>query len=168
MEPPGLTESRANNAVRRFRQTADPAGLNEVRERIAERLRIASVVRCDGGQITIVSGSQPRLKIAALHPIAQCDCSKSFAGTPVLENRSLWDRSLRQREHRRTAAHGRTLGWCSFNSFYAGKTPQPGLILVQERHCFSKATTPSPQTMGNRWRQGISRKLSSASKSVRY
>ena len=42
----------------------DPMGLQELRERIAEYLRIARGVRCDARQIMIVSGSQQGLEIA--------------------------------------------------------------------------------------------------------
>jgi len=42
----------------------DPMGLQELRERIAEYLRIARGVRCDARQIMIVSGSQQGLEVA--------------------------------------------------------------------------------------------------------
>jgi len=41
----------------------DPMGLKELRERIAEYLRVARGVRCDARQIMIVSGSQQGLEI---------------------------------------------------------------------------------------------------------
>lgn len=41
----------------------DPMGLRELRERIAEYLRIARGVRCDAQQIMIVSGSQQGLEV---------------------------------------------------------------------------------------------------------
>jgi GntR family transcriptional regulator/MocR family aminotransferase len=41
----------------------DPMGLKELRERIAEYLRIARGVRCDAQQIMIVSGSQQGLEV---------------------------------------------------------------------------------------------------------
>jgi GntR family transcriptional regulator/MocR family aminotransferase len=41
----------------------DPMGLKELRERIAEYLRIARGVRCDARQIMIVSGSQQGLEV---------------------------------------------------------------------------------------------------------
>ena len=43
----------------------DPMGLKELRERIAEYLRISRGVRCDARQIMIVSGSQQGLEITA-------------------------------------------------------------------------------------------------------
>lgn len=43
----------------------DPIGLKELREKVAEYLRIARGVRCDAEQIMIVSGSQQGLEITA-------------------------------------------------------------------------------------------------------
>ena len=61
-----------NSLVTRHARTAhaesldygDPMGLQELRERIAEYLRIARGVRCEARQIMIVSGSQQGLEIA--------------------------------------------------------------------------------------------------------
>jgi len=65
--PLATWNSLVTRHVRRARAKSldygDPMGLNELRERIAEYLRIARGVRCDARQIMIVSGSQQGLEI---------------------------------------------------------------------------------------------------------
>jgi GntR family transcriptional regulator/MocR family aminotransferase len=58
-----LVTRHARSARARSLDYGDPMGLKELRERIAEYLRIARGVRCGAGQILIVSGSQQGLEI---------------------------------------------------------------------------------------------------------
>ena len=58
-----LVTRHARNVQARSLDYGDPMGLQELRERIAEYLRIARGVRCDARQIMIVSGSQQGLEI---------------------------------------------------------------------------------------------------------
>lgn len=51
----------------------DPAGLVSLREAIAEHLRTARAVRCEAGQILIVSGSQAALRLATAVLLAPGD-----------------------------------------------------------------------------------------------
>ncbi|MGH8495429.1 MAG: PLP-dependent aminotransferase family protein [Gammaproteobacteria bacterium] len=51
----------------------DPAGLVPLREAIAEHLRAARAVRCEAGQILIVSGSQAALRLAMAVLLARGD-----------------------------------------------------------------------------------------------
>jgi GntR family transcriptional regulator/MocR family aminotransferase len=59
-----LVTRHARSAQAKSLDYGDPMGLQELRERIAEYLRIARGVRCDARQIMIVSGSQQGLEIA--------------------------------------------------------------------------------------------------------
>lgn len=65
--PLALWNSLVNRHARKARARSfdygDPMGLMELRERIAEYLRISRGVRADAGQIMIVSGSQQGLEI---------------------------------------------------------------------------------------------------------
>ena len=58
-----LVTRHARNARAKSLDYGDPMGLKELRERIAEYLRIARGVRCDPRQIMIVSGSQQGLEM---------------------------------------------------------------------------------------------------------
>jgi GntR family transcriptional regulator/MocR family aminotransferase len=58
-----LVIRHARNVKAKALDYGDPMGLKELRERIAEYLRIARGVRCDARQIIIVSGSQQGLEI---------------------------------------------------------------------------------------------------------
>lgn len=60
-----LVTRHAREARAKSFDYGDPMGLQELRERIAEYLRIARGVRCDARQIMIVSGSQQGLEITA-------------------------------------------------------------------------------------------------------
>ncbi|MBV9340613.1 MAG: PLP-dependent aminotransferase family protein [Acidobacteria bacterium] len=59
-----VTRHARNGGAKSF-DYGDPMGLKELRERIAEYLRIARGVRCDAGQIMMVSGSQQGLEITS-------------------------------------------------------------------------------------------------------
>ena len=59
-----LVTRHARSARAESLDYGDPMGLQELRDRIAEYLRIARGVRCDARQIMIVSGSQQGLEIA--------------------------------------------------------------------------------------------------------
>jgi GntR family transcriptional regulator/MocR family aminotransferase len=59
-----LVTRHVRNAQANSFDYGDPMGLQELRDRIAEYLRIARGVRCNPGQIIIVSGSQQGLEIA--------------------------------------------------------------------------------------------------------
>jgi GntR family transcriptional regulator/MocR family aminotransferase len=59
-----LVTRQARNHRTKLLDYGDPMGLKELRESIAEYLRTAHGVRCDAGQILIVSGSQQGLEIA--------------------------------------------------------------------------------------------------------
>jgi GntR family transcriptional regulator / MocR family aminotransferase len=59
----GLMTRHARNARAELFDYGNPMGLKDLRERIAEYLRIARGVRCDARQIMIVSGSQQGLEI---------------------------------------------------------------------------------------------------------
>ena len=67
--PLGLWNSLVTRHVRIAKAKSldygDPMGLKDLREKIAEYLRIARGVRCDARQIMIVSGSQQGLEITA-------------------------------------------------------------------------------------------------------
>ena len=58
-----LVTRHARRADAKSFDYGDPMGLRELRERIAEYLRLARGVRCHAGQILIVSGSQQGLEI---------------------------------------------------------------------------------------------------------
>src|SRR5579872_1703348 len=58
-----LVTRHARNVQARSLDYGDPMGLKELREKIAEYLRIARGVRCEARQILIVSGSQQGLEI---------------------------------------------------------------------------------------------------------
>src|SRR5579864_509410 len=58
-----LITRHARNVQARSLDYGDPMGLKELREKIAEYLRIARGVRCEARQILIVSGSQQGLEI---------------------------------------------------------------------------------------------------------
>ena len=58
-----LVTRHARSAQASSLDYGDPMGLNELRERVAEYLRIARGVRCEARQIMIVSGSQQGLEI---------------------------------------------------------------------------------------------------------
>ena len=60
-----LVTRHARSTQARSLDYGDPMGLNDLRERIAEYLRIARGIRCDAQQIMIVSGSQQGLEITA-------------------------------------------------------------------------------------------------------
>ena len=60
-----LVTRHSRSAGARSLDYGDPMGLKELRERIAEYLRIARGVRCDAQQIMIVSGSQQGLEITS-------------------------------------------------------------------------------------------------------
>lgn len=60
-----LVTRHARHTRARSLDYGDPMGLKELRERIAEYLRISRSVRCDARQIMIVSGSQQGLEITA-------------------------------------------------------------------------------------------------------
>jgi GntR family transcriptional regulator/MocR family aminotransferase len=59
-----LVTRHARSAQAKSLDYGDPMGLEDLRERIAEYLRIARGVRCEARQIMIVSGSQLGLEIA--------------------------------------------------------------------------------------------------------